>query len=399
MGLKGFCLIFLCYILCSCARAPLKEPSGALRESQKTVAFHDGLPLKGLEKALNDTSAILSKSNTKDLRFGAKTITAQAYAEALNKLAQTIRKNPNSLSAYLKENFEVLEVYGGKGWGQVFITGYFEPVIKGSRIKKEPWTQPLYNLPKDMVLIRGKEFYQRFPHFSFFAEGGSVGPDVLRGRLVQGEGASKTLASVVPYYNRAEIDELKKLEGQKLEIVYVDPVDAFFLQIQGSGTVVLPSGQQLRVGYAGQNGYPYVPIGKLVVDKIPLDQITLETLEAYIRELNPRDRQALLSQNPSYVFFEEVKDEPKTSLNVPATEGRTIATDAKWFPKGALAWLELDCPKEPCLPSRLVLDQDVGGAIRGPGRVDLFTGRGADAKVIAGSLKNTGRLYYLFPKQ
>jgi membrane-bound lytic murein transglycosylase A len=180
------------------------------------------------------------------------------------------------------------------------------------------------------------------------------------------------------------------------------------MQIQGSGRVVFPDKKELRLGYAGQNGYRYDPIGKFLTDKIPLEEMSMASLENYLRGLPADEMQKILNQNASYVFFKKLDGKPVTFLGSEAVPGRTIATDKRYFPKGTLAYLEVDAPvfdddKNPkparfAPAPRLVIDADTGGAIRGGGRVDLYWGEGESAARSAGVMKQKGRLWYLIPK-
>ena len=215
---------------------------------------------------------------------------------------------------------------------------------------------------------------------------------------------------MVPYYSREEIDgENSPLQNKQLEWCFVRPVDAFFLQIQGSGVVTIPGQKPLKLGYAGQNGHPYHSIGKELLDIIPLEKMNLFRIESYLKTLSPREQQALFNKNPSYVFFQKSKDNAITHTGIPATAGRTIATDPRYFPKGALALLAFNRPIFSSLEevdpvswdsvAHLVFDQDVGGAIKGGGRVDLFAGRGEQAKRYAGVFRQEGQLFYLAPKK
>jgi membrane-bound lytic murein transglycosylase A len=231
---------------------------------------------------------------------------------------------------------------------------------------------------------------------------------LLRGRLIQKKGDSDLSALVVPYYSREEIDTTPVLKGQAKILCYVEPVDAFFLQIQGSGTVHLGKNKELRLGYAAQNGYTYKAIGKLLFDVIPKEQMTAQKIAAHLRTLPRADQQKILNQNPSYVFFQILEGSSKSYFGADVVPGRTIATDPKYFPKGALAFLEYDKPQfaEGVVDSaqsfsksaRFVLDQDTGGAIRGPHRVDLFWGSGPESERVSGVMRNNGRLYYILPR-
>ncbi|MEZ4873580.1 MAG: MltA domain-containing protein [Bdellovibrionales bacterium] len=295
-----------------------------------------------------------------------------------------------------------------KTGGKVFITSYFEPVLEGRLTKTSKYSQPLYGRPKDMTLVDLGEFSRLLPQLEPIKdkvlEQKSSGA-VVRGRLVERSGA---LPKVVPYYDREQIDDKNLLNSDVAEVLaYVDPIDAFFLQIQGSGVVVLPNGKRIRVGYDSQNGHPYVAIGKYLFDVIPRENMSLQAIEEHLRSLPPEQAQAILNKNPSYVFFRKLDSRGITYFGTEVQSGRTIATDYRYFPKGALCLLNFDIPifespkddvPRDWLPvSRLVFDQDTGGAIRGPGRVDLFWGEGEEAKQAAGVMKQPGRLVYLLP--
>jgi membrane-bound lytic murein transglycosylase A len=208
-----------------------------------------------------------------------------------------------------------------------------------------------------------------------------------RGRLVDHK--------IMPYYTREQIDSEHALQGKALEICYVEPFDAFNLQIQGSGVVVLDKGERLRINYAERNGHPYQAVGKFLKTLMPDVKITMPVIEKYVHSLTPRESQGFLNQNPSYVFFQVAGESAVTFVGLPAVAGRTIATDPAFFPKRALAFL---ATSQPIPATRFVLDQDTGGAIKGGGRVDLFWGSGPDAGAVAGVMQQEGRLYYLLPK-
>jgi membrane-bound lytic murein transglycosylase A len=215
---------------------------------------------------------------------------------------------------------------------------------------------------------------------------------------------------VVPFPSRAQIDGEAVLAKQGLELCYVDPIEAFFFHIQGSGRVQLPGGRSLHLTYAGQNGHPYYPIGKDLFEIIPKEEMSLQRIEAHLRSLPPNQRQELMNKNPSYVFFAAAPEgRGLTYQGTPVVAGRTIATDRGLFPKGALAVLQTQIPvfadAQATVPSqwtshtRLVLDQDTGGAIRGAGRVDYFWGSGRQAAQAAGVMKSPGKLWYLVPRR
>jgi membrane-bound lytic murein transglycosylase A len=194
-----------------------------------------------------------------------------------------------------------------------------------------------------------------------------------------------------------------------LEIAWVEnPIDVFFLHIQGSGLIRLPDGRQLTVGYAAQNGWPYRSIGRLLIDngKIPKEEMSMQSLRRYLSE-NPRERDEIFAYNESYVFFRVLESGPLGSLEVPVTAGRSIATDARLFPKGALAWIQTEVPVIDSTGrltgwrpiARFVLNQDTGGAIRGLQRADLYFGAGQEPAGLAGYMNRPGRIFFLRLKQ
>ncbi|NJL25322.1 MAG: transglycosylase [Calothrix sp. SM1_5_4] len=361
--------------------------------------LQDDLQMASLISALEENIRILKERGTVPMSFGANKITSGEYAAALSELLREARQDPSGerFRALLREKFQAFEVYGDEEWGQVFITSYFEPVIEGSRKARGRFKQPLYGMPKDMVEVDIKSFASRRPAL---AESSGM----LRGRVIASKNGP---ARVVAYPDRAQI-QAEGLKSVAPILAWVDPVDAFFLEIQGSGVVKLDNGKQINVGYAGQNGSPYVPIGKFLLDKIPKEKMSQQAIEAHLRSLPEMEARQLMSMNPSYVFFRPLNGAGVTYFGSEVVPGRTIATDQTYFPKGALAFLQFDKPtfsaptaREPAAwqpASRFVLDHDTGGAIRGPHRVDLFWGRGDEAKQSAGVMRRKGRLLYFAPK-
>ena len=276
------------------------------------------------------------------------------------------------------------------------LTGYYEPELRGSRRRHGDYRIPLHRVPGDLVTADLGEFRED-----------------LEGRTIAGRVVGREL---VPYPERAEI-AAGALAGRDLELVWVDdPVDAFFLQVQGSGRVVLEGGTVLRVGYAGQNGWPYFAIGRELVERgaLTLEEVSLQSIRRWLEE-NPEEADEVMATNPSYVFFRELRGPgPLGSLGVPLTAGRSLAVDARFLPLGAPLWLAGEAPRLPePFPEggtpeeqrpvgseplrRLVVAQDTGGAIRGPLRGDLFWGPGERAEVLAGHMKHPGRLWLLLP--
>ncbi len=404
-------LVVVSVLTLSCARAPVKDSTQVMRKTSfKEVSSgaevdpkrFDDASFETLLEGLNAQIEYWQKKPAEQyINFGPKSLTAGEYLTALKSLKEK-SVSKEAFFDYVVTHFDFYEVYGGDKWGEVMITGYYEPVIRGSRKPTKEFSQPLYKTPTDMVNVDMGAYARAFPHwkpFETFVTEQKSSPGLIRGRLVKSTGEPRP-ATVVPYYSRAEIDGQKPLSGQKLELAYVDPVESFFLQIQGSGQIEFKGGERLRVGYAAQNGHPYVPIGKFLKDVIPIEEMSLQRIETHLRTLSAQEQQSVLDYNPSYVFFTPLKGKALTYSGMEVVDGRTIATDWRHFPKGTLALLNFQKPvgNELIPTHRFVFDQDTGGAIRGTHRVDLFCGQGAEAKQMAGVMKHKGHLSYLVPK-
>ncbi|OZA93870.1 MAG: hypothetical protein B7X57_03570 [Erythrobacter sp. 34-65-8] len=281
-------------------------------------------------------------------------------------------------SQFFIEHFETARV----GSGEAFATGYYEPEIAGSRTRRPGYEVPVYALPAD--LERG--WHEEIPVSE------RTGRPPLGRKLPSGQ--------FVPYYERAEIDA-GALAGRGLELAWAaDPVELFFLQIQGSGRLITPEGQVIRIGYAGQNGREYVAIGRILRERGVLGRGpgqypgSMQGLMAWIRD-NPEEGRKVMHQNRSYVFFRELTgDGPVGSIGVPVRREASVAVDPAFVPYGAPVWLEVDRPEA----NGLWVAQDTGGAIKGPNRFDTFWGAGEDARVIAGGMSARGTALVLLPK-
>jgi membrane-bound lytic murein transglycosylase A len=266
------------------------------------------------------------------------------------------------------------------------LTGYYEPLLHGSLRRTDRFTVPLYLRPPELIDVDLGVFR-----------------DDLRGRRLAGVVRDSRL---VPFADRAAVEE-GALDGRELELVWVDDaVDAFFLHVQGSGRVDLTDGTQMRVGYAAQNGHPYVAIGKELVARgaMPLEQVTMQSIRAWL-ESHPGEAAEVMRKNPSFVFFRRLEGAgPLGSAGVALEPYRSIAVDTAFLPMGVPVWLDGTWPsprvEEADRPlRRLVLTHDTGGAIRGPVRADLFCGHGEEAAAIAGRLKHPIRMWLLLPKR
>jgi len=263
-------------------------------------------------------------------------------------------------------------------------TGYYDPEVSGSRSPGGKYRSALLSRPGDLVQVDLGEFN-----------------DDLKGKAIVGRVQGNKL---VPYYDRAQI-EGGVLAHRRLELIWLaDPVDAYVLQVQGSGRVVLPDGKVVRVTYAGQNGRRSVLVGKILADRgeMPIDQISMQSIRAWL-EAHPEQATEVLDQNPSYVFFREddalrPDQGPPGVLGVPLTPGRSIAVDRSFIPLGAPVFVATTDPVSGDKLQRLMLAQDVGGAIRGPVRADIFFGWGQDAEDRAGRMRQQGSEYLLLPR-
>lgn len=396
----------------SCARAPIKDDMDALREARRQPFFQDDMGFEGLKGALEINIERLKGFGgpLTVMRFGPFEVSRQSYVDALKVLVRDLEVDPSGklFLERVQKEFRVLEVYGIDRWSEVFVTGYFEPVYQGRRSRTGRFTHALHKKPKDLVRVDLTAYEVTNPtmvEVRQLIRDKVTREGILRGRVVQED--NRVLLK--PYFSRKEIVQEATLKGKGLELYYLDPIDAFFLHIQGSGRIDLGRGQTVLVGYAGQNGHPYRAIGQDLIDFIPIEEMSLQKIEAHLRSLPLEEALELMSGNASYIFFEARDEAAVTFFGVPAVPGRSIATDSKYFPKGALGFLEFQKPviddeAEDLSPTdwemsrRFVLDHDVGGAIRGPGRVDLFTGSGPRAGAEAGPMRHKGRLFYLVPK-
>jgi membrane-bound lytic murein transglycosylase A len=284
--------------------------------------------------------------------------------------------------AFFEQHFRPYQATQEDGSPEGLVTGYYEPLLKGDRVRTERARYPLYAAPDDLISVELASVYPELKGLR------------LRGRLVGNK--------LVPYPARKEIEaSANGFQGQPIAWAE-DPVDLFFLQIQGSGRIELPDGSHMRVGYADQNGHPYLSVGKLLVERgeMKLEQASMQGIKNWGAK-NPDKLPALLASNPSFVFFRELPNGlsgPLGALGVPLTGGRSIAVDPRFVPLGAPVFLATTQPNSPLPLNRLVMAQDTGSAIRGGVRADFFWGFGDEAGARAGRMKQRGRMWVLLPK-
>jgi membrane-bound lytic murein transglycosylase A len=291
------------------------------------------------------------------------------------------RRGNDDLRQFFESRFVPHEVLNPDGSGEGLITGYYEPLLKGSRKPSRRYRHPIYTTPDELLVIDLGALYPELKNMR------------LRGRL-QGR-------KVVPFYSRAEITgNPQSLKGK--ELLWVDDeVDLFFLQIQGSGRVQLEDGEIVKVGYSDQNGHPYKSVGKVLVERgeLQLEKASMQGIREWGQK-NPHKLSELLQQNSSFVFFRELPVDvpgPLGSLGVPLTPGRSLAIDPRAIPQGAPVFLSTTWPNTDRPLSRLMVAQDTGGAIKGNVRADFFWGFGTDAADQAGKMRQTGKMWVLMP--
>jgi membrane-bound lytic murein transglycosylase A len=292
--------------------------------------------------------------------------------------------NEKAVRLFFESFFVPHQVFNPDGSESGLVTGYYEPLLRGARKRGGSYQTPLYRAPDDLLTIDLASVYPELKGMR------------LRGRLAGNK--------VLPYPTRAEMTEANTLAGKELFWVD-DPIEAFFLQVQGSGRVQLSDTREtVRVAYADQNGHPYKSIGRYLVDKgeMTMDQASAQSIKAWFAN-NPARQQELLNANPSYVFFREEKltdpnKGPKGSLGVPLTPQRSIAVDIQFVPLGVPVFLSTTQPNKDTPLQRLMMAQDTGGAIKNAVRADFFWGFGPEAGEKAGKMKQRGMMWVLLPK-
>lgn len=370
-------------LLSGCARLSLVAV-----DNDKIPSFADDLDRDSLQKAvLASLDYLRNQPPEKKFFIGEQTYPVSRLTATLEHFLGLLAAHPSGpeLDRLIKEHYLVFQSTGSRGFNpgrRMLVTGYFQPVIPGSLTKQGSFVYPLYCVPTDLVKID------------------SAGTGEAKfGRLVDGR--------PVPYWTRREIETTNRLAGAEL-VWLQDPFDAFVLHVQGSGLIRLQDGTFRGVHYAAKNGRPYRSIGKYLVDtgRMKLEEASLETIRDYIHH-HPEEREEILHHNPSFIFFSWTDTfGAMGNLGRELTPGRSIAVDQGCFPAGALAFLRTRKPlleegkKAAWQPlQRFVLVQDTGSAIRGPGRIDLFWGRGDLAGLEAGMMREKGTLYFLLLKE
>ena len=370
-ALAGVCLVVLAGVA-GAARSADASPNrvGALvavDAAEAPVLLDDGDPRSLRQSILQSLAWLARQPPEQRAIFGPRVLTVAEQRRGLRRMLDLLADEPSAevLAARVLAEFDLLKSVGQDD-GMMLATGYHEPIVDAAEVPSPEYRVPIFGIPRDLRARR---------------------PGT--------------------YLTRAEIDK-GRLGNLAHPIAWArDPLDVFFMEIEGSGTLRLPSGAELRVGHGATNGRPYRSIARLLIDegKITREAMTMRALRAWLAA-HPEEQTRVLQHNESYVFFQRLSGAPPGSLGVPLTPGRSIATDPRVFPRGALAFIRTARPVQmgegrvgwkPV--DRFVLSQDAGGAIRGPGRVDVFWGRGPDADLAASDMKEPGELYFLVPKE
>ena len=287
------------------------------------------------------------------------------------------------LKRWLRRNFWPAQILQADRTVNGLLTAYYEPRLRGSRIRSDIYQYPILGTPSDLL------------NQSCQTE---TGETINRAR--------RELGKIKPYYTRGEIEARSTLASSNILFWVADPIELYFLQVQGSGIIALDDGSEVRIGFANHNGYPYVSIGKILVDSgvLPIEQASMSGIQNWAHN-NPSRARELLAQNRRYIFFKEMGVvDPNTSgpvgaLGMPLVPERSIAVDTHFIPLGMPVFLESIYPKTSVSFSRWVLAQDEGAAIKGPVRADLFWGSGAEAGNQAGSVRQPLKMWILVPKR
>jgi membrane-bound lytic murein transglycosylase A len=353
--------------------------------------FEDDMNYDQLAESICSSIDYFSKlTPLTEIEFGDDSFSVRHLERSVKTFLSLIQKHPSKsdLQSYILQAFYVYAYAQDQKPVDMLFTGYYEPMLEGSRIKTGKYKYPVYRRPLDLVTLDPTSFSIACPS------------EKTIGRY-EGE-------TVVPYYSRREIGETDVLQGKATPIAWVDdPVDLFFLHVQGSGKIHLDGKEIINVHYLISNGHPYRSVGKYLIEtgRMVKDEVSMQAIREYLRA-HPDEMEEIFNYNARYVFFEEVSQGPMGCFNVVLTPGRSIALDKKQYPPAALAFIQTQKPvvgDDKTIQgwmdfSRFVMNQDTGSAIAGPSRADIFWGHDAYAELAAGYMKQPGRLYFLVLK-
>ena len=331
-----------------------------------------------LRRAAEESAAYFARGpGAHRMPFASGQVSTEDIKRSVQILLEVLTAEPALWTTHLCER---LVAYRVTTPTPILLTGYYQPVLPARHQRTGRFRYPLYPPPADLVRLEREPFHP------------ANTAALSAGRLVEGR--------LVPHFSRAQIDAGALADTTPALAWLDDPVEAFFLHIQGAGILQFEDGEQLHIGYAGSNGHPYRSIGALLVQqgKLSIESVTMQVLKDYLRQ-HPDEQDTILHTNQRYVFFRPLPTGPIGSLDVPLTERRSLAVDRSVYPSGAFAALHVPDPGtiESATNALFVFMQDAGAAITGPGRLDLFLGSGDRAGEIAGALRETADLYLFLP--
>ena len=393
-SLRLVCILLGIGGMLSCAPIPtaIVEPPALERLSPPNYPhFEDMGRYEMLGESISQSLSYLRKLPAqRTITFGPDHYTVAHLIRSLEDFRRLIQSMPSNreLNRVIRNRYRVYLAAGGNQANEVLFTGYYEPVLEGSRKASAQYPVPIHGRPADLVEI----------DLSLFA------PD-LAGRRIQGR---YTNGSVLPYPTRGEIRGKDDFNTLAPPVAWLkDEVDLLTLQIQGSGRVQFKNGDVQRIQFDSSNGRPYRSIGRRLIDQglIAAQDMSMPAIRSYLQQ-HPDQLADILDHNPRYIFFKKADGDPRGALGVPLTPMRSLAVDQGLFPSAALAFFSTRFPHvndQGVIEhwesfSSFALAQDAGSAIKGPGRVDLFTGAGRKPETAAGHLKHPGRLHFLVLK-
>ncbi len=390
-SLRSVCILLSIGVLIACAPKPaaiIAPPALARLSIRNYPHFEDIGGFKMLNESISQSLNYFRKLPLeRTISFGPDSYSVAHLIASLEDFRRLIQSMPTEqeLNRVIRDRYRVYRAAGGNSANEVLFTGYYEPLLEGSREASARYPIPIHGRPADLVDI----------DLSLFA------PD-LAGRRIQGR---YTNGRVIPYPTRGEIRRLDKFNALAPPVAWLkDEVDLLILQIQGSGKVRFEDGKVLRIQFDSSNGRPYRSIGRRLIDQgcIAAQDMSMPAIRSYLRQ-HPDRLADILDHNPRYIFFKKADGGPRGALGVSLTPMRSLAVDQGLFPSAALAFFSTQLPHvneqgvierwEPF--SGFALAQDTGSAIKGPGRVDLFVGAGRQSETAAGHLKHPGRLHFL----
>lgn len=375
------------------ARSALKHEAERPEEALKQIfasypVFRDDMDFEYLALAIRRNISYLARLDPQKIfDYGPHQFTGKEVLLSQRSFLDLISKGlpPDQLNTEIRRQFRIYRASGRAGNSKVLFTGYHEPVFDASLTPDDTFKYPLYRKPDDLQRLDLSHFDEKF-------KGESIVVKIRNNRIS-------------PYYTRHQIETEKVLEGKDLEIAWLkDPIDTYLLHIEGAGRLRLPDGKTIIIGYQSSNGRPYRSFGRYLVENGLLGpgELSIKNIRRFLSG-HPEILHEVLNHNESYIFFHIIEQGPLGNINVPLTVGRSLALDAKLFPKGALAFISSRKPSVNSQGkitgwtafSRFVLNQDTGAAIKGAGRADLFFGRGSYAEAAAWHMKHYGDLYVL----